>query len=625
MKKTLKSLLAIILTLSLLFSFGLSPAYAAGTKAKAQLGDDISLEDYIGSANVKSTALSINSNEVLAKIINFISNILLNGVIFNALASMLPRASNTTEVSSLDAYDISTYEGFYPGTSEFLDSKADGAVWKLGYAKESILPFDFGKGLYARGSYAPWWYSTEMYTDDDGVAEDLCVRTVILDDNSGRGRVAFCVLDCVGIANADIRKIRAAISDFAAENNIVSINVSASHTHSGIDTQGVWNAPISTTVNNYLSTLSNDFELKNGISENFLNSIIDGCVNSIINAFSDLKEGTLTFAKADISDYLKDRTPPYANDDNLYRLKFMPTDAAATPTIIASFGCHPESASYDFLKTDDGLEFDTKISADFVYYMDKVMGKAGYNFMFIQGNVGTVTSVRDLSNDKLPDLTAHEGAIRIGYEFGYITLALTMTYEECVALNNSTGDLLGIGIYSYSEGYTPWYDGHIQVSEETVEPILNIAHDQFLIEIENNVALTLSKAAIASINIIYDKSSRKYYTVTEIGYLEVGDAFKAFISPGELYGELLVGGNGLDGFEYPSLREMYGEDIIIFDLMNDAAGYVTPDNHYVIAGYRYDENNDSLESDTWCLLVSLGKDTASTLISRFISLVDSVR
>ncbi|NLA73039.1 MAG: hypothetical protein GX848_04340, partial [Clostridiales bacterium] len=56
-----------------------------------------------------------------------------------------------------------------------------------------------------------------------------------------------------------------------------------------------------------------------------------------------------------------------------------------------------------------------------------------------------------------------------------------------------------------------------------------------------------------------------------------------------------------------------------------AAGYVTPDNHYVIAGYRYDENNDSLESDTWCLLVSLGKGTASTLISRFISLVDSVR
>lgn len=625
MKKTLKSLLAIVLTLSLLFSVGLSPAYAAGAKGKAQLSDGISLEDYIGSANVKSTSLSMNSNEILVKIINFISNLLLNGVLFNAIAGIIPRASNTLEVSTLDAYDINTYEGFYPGTSEFLDSKAAGAVWKLGYAKESILPDDFGKGLYARGSYAPWWYSSEMYTDDDGNAEDLCVRTVILDDNSGRGRVAFCVLDCVGIANADVRRIRAAIADFAALHNIVSVNVSATHTHSGIDSQGVWNAPLSTTANNVLSTISNDFELKNGISETFLNSIIDGCVNSIINAFDDLKEGKLTFAKTDISDYLKDRTPPYAYDENLYRLKFVPTDISATPTIIASFGCHPESASYDFLTTDDGLDIDTKISADFIYYMDKLMGKAGYNFMFIQGNVGTVTSVRTLSSDGLEGLNSHDGAMRIGYELGYITLALTMTNAECVALNNSTGDLLGVNTYLYQDGYTPWYDTHVQVTEEVVEPILNIAHDQFLAEIENNVALLLSKAAIASINIVYDKSAKKYYTVTEIGYLEVGNSFKAFISPGELYGELLVGGKGLDGFEYPSLREMYGEDIIIFDLMNDAAGYVTPDNNYVMAGYRYDEDSDSLQSDTWCFLVSLGKNTASTLISHFVSLVDGVR
>lgn len=625
MKKTLKSLLAIVLTLCLLFSFGLSPAYAAGAKAKAPISDGVSLEDYVSTANVNSTALSMNTNDLLAKIINFISNLLLNGVIFNALASILPRASNTTEVSSIDAYNLDAYENFYSGTSTFLDKKADGAVWSLGYAKESILPHDFGEALYARGSYIPWWYSVEMYKDDDGVTEDLSVRTIILDDGSGRGRVAFCVLDCIGIANSDIRKVRAALSDFAAENNIVSINVSATHTHSGIDSQGVWNSPLSTVANNILSTLSGDFELKNGIGENFLKSIIDGCVNSVIGAVNDLKKGTLTFAKAEISDYLKDRTPPYANDDNLYRLKFMPKDPSATPTIVASFGCHPESSSYDYLNTDDGLEFDTKISADFVYYMDKVMKKAGYNFIFIQGNVGTVTSVRTLSSDGLPNLTAHEGAIRLGYELGYIALSLTMSYAERIELNNSTGDLLGVNTYYYVDGYTPWYDGRVPVTEEVVEPVLNIAHDQFLIEVENNVALTLSKSAIASINLVYDKSSRKYYTITEVGYLEVGDAFKAFISPGELYSELLVGGKGIDGFPYPSLREMYGEDIIIFDLMNDAAGYVTPDNHYVMAGIRYDEEKDSFESDTWCLLVSMGKNTASTLISRFISLVDGVR
>ena len=55
------------------------------------------------------------------------------------------------------------------------------------------------------------------------------VRTVILDDNTGRGLTVFCVVDCIGISNADVmkmlleRKINAKVSfevddvDFYAE------------------------------------------------------------------------------------------------------------------------------------------------------------------------------------------------------------------------------------------------------------------------------------------------------------------------------------------------------------------------------------------------------------------------
>ncbi|OQA49328.1 MAG: Neutral/alkaline non-lysosomal ceramidase [Firmicutes bacterium ADurb.Bin300] len=624
MKKTIKSFLAIALTFCLLFSIGLSPAYAAGVKERENVYDGISLQEYLSLSRQRSaSSFMLNTKQTLSKVINFISNLLLNGVLFRAIADFFPQASNTAVVSSLDSFDITTYENFYSGTQDFIDEKAAGASWSLGYAEESILPDDFGTGLYARGSYVPWWYSKEMYTDEDGNLEELRVRTVILDDGSGRGKVAFCVLDCIGIANADVRKIRAAIADFAAENNIVSINVSATHTHSGIDSQGAWSNPLTTVANNYLSASNDAIELRYGIDPDFLTSVIDGCVNSIINAFDDMKEGTMSFAKADISDYLHDRTPPYAYDGNLYRLKFIPYAEVARPTIIATFGCHPESSSYDFLKTDDGIEIDTKISADFVYYMEKVINKAGYNFIYIQGNVGTVTSSRSLSNDGLQNMSAHDGAIRYGYELGYITLALTMTLDQCKQLNNNTGDLLGIGMYSGGEGYTPWYDAHEAVSEVEVEPILNIAHDQFLIEVENNVALALSKAAVASVNLFYNEENNKYYTVTEVGYLEIGDVIKAYMSPGETYGEILVGGAGIEGFDFASLREMYGENIIILDLMNDAAGYVTPDNHYVIAGYRYNEESDSLESDTWCMMVSFGKNTASTLLSRFAGLVEN--
>lgn len=625
MKKSFKSFLSVALTVCFLLTIGLSPAYAAGVKKQNTSNDAISLEEYVSTANVRSSALNVEPKDTLAKIINALSNLLINGVIFKAIAQFFPNASNTSLVPSIDSFDINMYEDFYSGTGAFIDEKADGASWSLGYSKESILPDDFGVGLYARGSYVPWWYSKEVYTDEDGVSEDLSVRTVILDDGSGRGSAAFCAIDCIGLSNVDVRRIRAAIAGFAAENNIVSVNVSATHTHSGIDSQGAWTAPLTTVANNYLSAYSDEVELSYGINQDFLNSVINGCVNSIINAYSDMTEGTMTFAKTDISEYLSDRIVPTALDQNLYRLKFIPYDADAVPTIITSFGCHPESASYDFLQTDDGLEFDSKISADFVYYMDKVMDRAGYNFIFIQGNVGTITSSRKLSNDGLANLTSHDTAMRYGYELGYITLALTMTPAQCKELNIKTGDLLGIQTYNYTEEYTPWYDGHIAVTEEEVEPILNLAQEQLLVEVENNVALLLSKTAIATVNLFYDQQNNKYYTVTEIGYLEIGNSVKVFMSPGEIYSEILVGGKGIEGFQYPSLREMYGEDLIIFDLMNDAAGYITPDNHYVIAGFRYDEEKDSLESDTWCLLVSYGEPTASTLISHFVALVDSVK
>ena len=50
-----------------------------------------------------------------------------------------------------------------------------------------------------------------------------------------------------------------------------------------------------------------------------------------------------------------------------------------------------------------------------------IMNDAGYNFIFIQGNVSTVTSGRGDSNDGL-DTNAHSTAVRYGYEIGYMLL-----------------------------------------------------------------------------------------------------------------------------------------------------------------------------------------------------------
>ena len=199
-----------------------------------------------------------------------------------------------------------------------------------------------------------------------------------------------------------------------------------------------------------------------------------------------------------------------------------------------------------------------------------------------------------------------------------------MTRAQRIALNEATGDRLGIEEYKdVYEEYTLWYDDLETVEAQEVKPVLNIRHEQFTVKIDNNIIALLGKTSVADNFVLKDNWGR-YYTVSEVGYLEIGDNMKVYMSPGETFGELLLGGSGAKGFEYAPIREYTGEDIIIMDLMNDAAGYVANPANYVLAGLQYNEYTDVFDSDTWCL-ISYGKGAAPTFIGNFYKIYDSVR
>ena len=596
MKKSLTKILAVILCFTLVFSMAV-PAFAAVTEESVT-----TVEEYVEHVEKMEKKASF-----LSKLLQF----LINDVVLKAISIIIPNFSFVEEYGKEKADDT-----FLSGTKKFIDTNSDKYVWKVGYSQRSIIPDDFGKILkYARGSYCPWGYSTEMYQDEDGNDEDLKVRTVILDDKTGRGSVVFASVDCIGLSNADVQKIRAAVIDFAKKNNIVSINISAIHTHMSIDSQGVWNSPLLTFANN-LASLGGLTTVKFGVNEDYLNTIINRTKETIVEAYTNMKEGTMSYATVDLPKYVRDRTTPSACDSGLHRLMFTPIDKSAG-TVIASFGCHPEVTSY-------GNEFDTKLSADFIYYMEKVINKSGNNFIFIQGNVGTNAGIYGPVEDGLdPDM--HQKAMRFGYELGYICLTMSKSKEERILVNDQLGDLLGVNKYKNLENYTAWYEGLPVVNETPVEAVLNIRSKKLTLEIENSTAKILLKLGLASNEISYDYASKKYYSQTEFGYAEFGSALKVLMSPGEIYGEILMGGKGIEGFGYSSLRELFGDNVIVFDLMNDAAGYICPDNTYSVVGYRYNENSDELESDSWCLTVSIGKNTASKLVQGYIDLVKEVR
>ncbi|MBQ7637565.1 MAG: hypothetical protein IJS90_01515 [Clostridia bacterium] len=649
MKHTVKKIIAVILSVCLLMGTGVSAFAAPPTVEDVEFAEEligtstlpgefsgivsmfaqylIEILNGVGDIGPLTAPLdgSIVENfvslllQVIARVINMVSNIVINSGLAGAIRRIVPGSG---AVQSYEDFKLDEYAGFLCGMEAFNTEVGENNVWNLGYSEKSILPADFGEKSYARGAYLPNVYCSEMAKDDDGENEDLRVRTIAINDGSGSGTAVFAVIDAIGIANADVRLIRNALADFAEENNIVSINVSATHIHTGIDLQGIWTDPIRNLGNNITSS-----EVSYGVDRTFLATVVESTRESVIEAFEDMTEGRLMFSSTDISDYVHDRTAPYVMDTNLYKLEFQPFNKSKTPTIIASFGCHPESASYDWNSYEfpDGTTgYDPYFSADFIWYMEKVMNAAGYNFIYIQGEVGTNTSSRGRSGDNL-DFNAHGSAVRYGYEMGYITLTLSMTEEERKAVNASTGDKLGVAEYSGREGYTVWYEDLETVPAEEVKPLLNIAHSAFTIKVENNLLAAAGKTSLTDNLVLCDKDGN-LYTVTEVGYMELGDTLKVYLSPGETYGELLMGGDGLAGFPYPSLREKLGDNVIVFDLMNDAAGYVENDATFVYLGIQYTANPDGekYDGDSWGI-VSYGKNTGSTLIGKLYELVDSVK
>lgn len=608
MKKLLKSVISVALCVCLVI-----PMFSLVSFAEESYD---SVAEYVEASD---TGVEVNENlerdKFLYNLLNKVSNFLINNVVAKALGVIVP---DSYAVLDYEEFDINSYENFYAGMDEFIDEPQGDKVWSLGFGKASVLPENFGEKSYAKGAYIPYVYGNEMYKDDDGNYEDLMARVIVLNDGSGRGNVLFISIDAMGLANSDVRVIREGLKEIAEKNDIVSINVSCTHIHTGIDSQGVWTDPIGCLLNNTLTD-----RVKYGVPRDFIDSLVAGTKKAVEAALADMTTGKMYYSSVDVDDYVFDRTAPISYDPNLYKLEFVPFAKSETPTIVATYGCHPESASFDWNQDEsDPLNLDRKFSADFIWYTEKLLNSAGYNFIFIQGNVSTVSSSRSNSNDGL-DGSAHYGCMRYGYEIGYLLLGMNMSKSERIALNEKTGDKLEIAKYNGQEDYSVWYDEIPTVKKEEVKPVLNIKSVQFTVQIENNLIALLGKTSIAD-NLVLKDNRGNYYTVTEVGYLEIGDNMKVYMSPGETFGELLFGGSGAEGFPMLPIREYTGEDIIIMDLMNDAAGYVANEANYVMAGYQYNELTGGFDSDTWCL-ISYGKHAGTTFIKNFYEIYDSVR
>lgn len=526
---------------------------------------------------------------------------------------------------------IDTFDGTYvydeaDGRGEYLTEPKDGANWNVGYASGSIIPDDFAKNKYYMGRQLNVVASAAI-AKADGILDDQRVRVICINDNNdGKGAVVMAVIDGLGVTSGTIRAIREGLKEYTEDGRIASINISATHTHSALDTQGVSTSLLYVL---FANTFTNILGLDRAKTSNdkFIETIKSVTVAKVKEAYDNMESGKLYYDTADGSDYIYDKRE-YITQDNIPPIgviRFQPDNEESKGTYFVNMTCHPTNVS-----AKAGL-----VSADYPFYMDYTFQKNGYNFIMTQGAVGMVSGLGGkVEND--PNYTTAVAELGLVEKLGADKVIDTSVLEADAFAEKITEIILASG-----------EDG-----EEELKPVINnkYTYTQFT---TTNYTLHLACRCRLVDNPVYT-TGRKLDDVvlpSEIGYLELGSRVAFGLFPCEFYPEVFHGQDIItedvenyswDGSEWtvPSAHNMVkdGIDIHAICFANDYIGYVVPDNYYSGWGhwslkgtdkayYEYDPDASIFDyafRGTADELLSAGKTVASQIMNGFNGIVDSL-
>ena len=450
--------------------------------------------------------------------------IFLLGKVLNVLIPGADWAGRTPEKNSYKT------EYFYPGSADF--SAGDGNTWSMGFAERSFLTdIDVFDGSY----YMAGTLEAFEGRVPAAVLDDQGVNAFALSD--GDTTVVYAAVDGYGLARGDVLEIRRRLADFAAANGIASVNVSALHQHSCIDTLGLGAPLVRAILKNPAAELFSPDSIVKGRNDRFMEALYSAVADAVRQAVGNMVPGTLYYGSVDASEYMKDKRDPVAFDGELHRLRFVP-DGGGNEIWVCEAGIHPVSLGAG---TD-------QISGDFPYYLEQyVRSSAGADVVFIQGAELAITS-----NSASLDYDASAG-------------------ENARA--KALGEALGARLMRLTE-------------EEALPPVLNAVHRELIMDVDNGILTLAGREGLLG-SVFVRSGLTGYAAVTEIGYLEFGNArLGALLVPGEIEPAILWGGaagadmswNG-QSWDYAPLSELCGaERLICFGLCNDQIGYILCDN-----------------------------------------------
>lgn len=551
MKKSFLHIISIVLCFSLVFSCGSAVVYAADdTQAVA--------EESFGSKIAKGFYNTLNV--IVEKLVS-------------AICKLYP---NPADWQSLADYD-SDKVGFMPGRDTYQEGAKEGNFWSLGYASLSVLPDDAGEGKYNLGRDL-------MNKIAEGVYDDQRVRVTVIDDNSGEGAVVMGAVDGMGLTSTDVRAIRAGVLEYCEEIgfDVASINFSATHAHSVLDTQGVSTEFFKKLFLNFAYNALGKTDSLPGMeaADYFKEYFIAQSIEAVKNAIADMESGKLYFDEIDFSEFIKDKRGLIAKEDipATAALCFVP-DSGSEMTYITDITCHATSFS-----ASNGL-----VGSDYIYYMDQYLKEqTGANLVMVPGAVGQMS--RDIEVDTT-GMTEWE-------DMGASAKALGAQFAKLVL----SADF-----------------------ENELAPVLNVKHKEIFITPENSILVLACEVRLVNNKVFLDENGDALMP-SEMGYLEFGNEFAFAIMPGEFYPETfwddeITNGTTWDGTQWPydSLADaVEGVTIYPISITNDALGYVLTDNNFAFMGHIIGEEI----ADE---VLSVGKHMGSFLVEEYYEMIADLK
>ena len=421
MKKTVMKIISVILSLTLVFSFSGTSVFAGSIEdylpEKEAVGEQIT-DGAIGAVQTvgglfagmedldSSDAFINNLMKVLYNLLNVVVEVLVQ-----AICAIYPDPAGWKE---LEEHSTDT---FLTGRDEYKTSADSGNYWSLGYASRSLIPDDFEADKYYLGRDL-------MNKKAQGVYDDMRIRVAVLDDNSGDGAVVIGAIDALGVTSTDVRAIRAGVLEYCKENNIKvsSINITSTHAHSALDTQGV-------STEFFYKLFASSFKNLLGFEGElpfleaptyFKQYFIEQSIIAVNEAFDDIEKGSLYYDSIDASEYLKDKRGLVSKENlpDFASLRFIP-DSGSEETYIIDITCHPTSFS-----ANNGL-----VGSDYIYYADEyIKAQEGANMVMIQGAVGQISRDIDVDTTGMDEYEEKGANARyLGEKFG--ELIITAEYE----------------------------------------------------------------------------------------------------------------------------------------------------------------------------------------------------